>query len=247
MHARVPQYIRILKKALRRGSEFYDDTNIPWLQQLFEGVQRMPGSNRLFTRIASASDKEQFDDYLAEVIYTLVFVGVGFEVEIEPFGAKGPDLGVRRDGHQAVVEITRLRKIFAGPPEFNIYGSKLPEYGNPQRDIRKAFEKLLSKFRQIGDDPSIIAIWNDDGDLEEVEVGMAVKCLRYSSAQHTLTVPDGLLFILYASQWVRLPRDYKQIYCFPMKTSVQYHHAVWQHELGSSTVRHLIERAIMQK
>jgi hypothetical protein len=235
----------MITKALRRGSKFYDDTNIPWFQQLFARVERIPGSNRLFTRLISASDKEQFDDYLAEVIYTLLFIGVGFEVEIEPFGAKGPDLGVKRDGHQAVVEITRLRKIFAGPPEFNIYTSELQEYGNPQRDIRKAFEKILSKFRQVGNDSSIVAIWNDDGDLEEVAVEMAVKCLRYSSAQNTLTVPDGLQFIIYASQWVRLQSDYKQIYCFPMRTPVRHHHAVWQQELGSATVRHLIERAIM--
>jgi hypothetical protein len=235
----------MITKALRRGSECYDDTNIPGFRQLFGRVERIPSSHRLFTRLTSASDKEQFDDYLAEVIYALLFIGVGFEVEIEPFGAKGPDLGVKRDGHQAVVEITRLRKIFAGPPEFNICDSELPDYGNPQRDIRKAFEKILSKFRQVGDDQSIIAIWNDDGDLEDVEVAMAVNYLRNNAIQHA-SVPDGLLFVVYASQWVQLPSHYKQIYCFPINGS-EYYQSLWQHELSNSTVKQLFAHALTQE
>jgi hypothetical protein len=175
----------MITRVLRRGSEFYDTTNFPWFQHLFGRVQRTPRSHPLLKRLSSASDKEQFDDYLAEVIYVLLFIGAGFEVEIGPFSGKGPDLSVKRDGHQAVVEITRLRKMFSGPREFNTCDLELPDYGNPKRDIRKAFKKILSKFRQVGDDPSIIAIWNDDGDLDEVHVEMAANYLRYSSAQQT--------------------------------------------------------------
>ncbi len=231
-------------KALQKASEFNEISNIPWIRQLFERVQRIPGANQLFKRIASAPDSNQYADYFAEVIYALVFAGLGFDVAIEPLGSKGPDMEVRRDGHHAVVEVTRFRNIFPGPPEININDSILPDYGNPQRDVRKSFGKLLSKFRQVGDNPSIIAIWNDDGDLEEVEVETAVNDLRNNAAQHTL-VPTGLLFILYASQWVRLPSHYKQIYCFPMNGS-EHHQSLWQHELSNSTFKQLFLRAIQE-
>ena len=74
----------------------------------------MPRSNRVFARIAAASDKEQLEDYLAEVRYALIFCGLGFEVTIEPGGNKGPDLSISRDGHSAVVEIMRFRKVYSG-------------------------------------------------------------------------------------------------------------------------------------
>ncbi len=235
----------MILKALQKATAFNEVSNMPWIRQLFERVQRMPNANRLFKRIAFAPDNNQYADYFAEVIYALVFAGLGFNVEIEPRGSKGPDIGVSRDGHYAVVEVTRFRNIFPGPLEFNINSSILPEYGNPQRDIRKSFEKLLSKFQQVGDDPSIIAIWNDDGDLEEVEVKMAVNYLRNNEVQHAL-VPANLLFVLYASQWVRLPSHYKQIYCFPINES-KCSQSLWRQELSNSTVKQLFSQALAQE
>jgi len=209
----------MMEKALQKASELDEHFNMPWFRKLFERVQQMPGANRLFLRIASVSDKEQLNDYFAEVVYALVFAGLGFQVEIEPFGRKGPDLKVSRDGHQVVVEITRFRKIYPGPPEFDLSDeneeSELSDYGNLHRDVRKSFEKLLSKFSQVADKQSIIAIWNDDGDLEEFEVEIAVIRLSTNATRPILGVPNGLLFVTYGSQWVRAG-DHKQLYCFPV-------------------------------
>ena len=234
----------MITKAIKRASQFPEYPDVAWIRQVFERVQRIPGANKLFKRLASAPDKNQFSDYFTEVEYALVFAGLGFKVTIEPLGPKGPDFEVSRDGQYAMVEITRFRDISPGPPEFNIYDSILPDYGNPQRDTRKSFDKLLSKFNQVKDNNSIIALWNDDGDLEEVEVRMAVECLRRGKARQTLKVPEGLLFVIYASKWVRLG-DHKQIYCFSLIDHVQTQYSMWQHELGNATVRDLMNRAMM--
>lgn len=237
-------------KALQTASQFGNDYDIPYLQNLFERIQQMPGASRLFLRIASVSDKEQLDDYFAEIVYALVFAGLGFQVEIEPFGRKGPDLRVSRDGHQAVVEITRFRKIYPGPPEFDISDedeeSELSDYGNVHRDVRKSFEKLLSKFSQVGDKQSIIAIWNDDGDLEEGEVKTAVNTLCNDAERGILSFPRRLLFVLYGSPWVRTI-DHKQLYCFPLRHPDQQDQITWQREFERFTVREYIQRALTQQ
>jgi len=184
--------VNLIAKALQKSSQFGNDYDIYYLRTLFERVQEMPEANRLFLRIAWVSDKEQLDDYFAEVVYALVFAGLGFQVEIEPFGGKGPDLRVSRDGRQALVEVTRFRKIYPGPPEFDIREEneelELPDYGDVHRDFRKSFQKLLSKFSQVGENQSIIAIWNDDGDLEEREVKTAVNALCNDAEQGILSI-----------------------------------------------------------
>ena len=234
----------MMAKAMQTASRFNDSASLPWIQQLFESIQRLQGAGRLLKRIATSSDANQFADYFAEVTYALVFAGLGFNITIEPLGAKGPDLEVGRDGHKAVVEITRFRHIFPGPPELNENSSILPNYGNSIRDIRKSLEKIESKFRQVGDEPSIIALWNDDGDLEEYEVATAVACLRNNENKHILSLPQGLLFIVYASQWVRLPSPIRQIYCFPIRGYSKPCYSSWQDELNASTVKPLLLSAI---
>jgi hypothetical protein len=67
-----------------------------------------------------------------------VFAGLGFHVEIEPNGSKGPDIGVSRDGHHAVVEVTRFRNIFPGPPEFDMALGTIVWAEKHLKDTRKA-------------------------------------------------------------------------------------------------------------
>ena len=235
-----------MDKALQKIAQFGNQYAIQWVQKQFERIQRMSGANRIFRRIASASDKEQLDDYLAEVLYALVFAGLEFRVEIEPFGSKGPDLKVSRACHSAAVEVTRFRKMYPGPPVLDLEDEnlRLPEYGNPPRDIRKAFEKILAKFSQIENEQAIIAIWNDDEDLEELEVATAVNDMRRDAHRRVLSLPSGLLFVLYGSKWVRAG-DHKQLYCFPLRHVEQPYQATWQQELDTSTVSELIQRALI--
>jgi len=235
-----------MDKALQKVSQFYNEGAAKKQQLHFQRVREMPGANRLFRRIADASDIEQLQDYLAEVRYALVFAGLGFQVEIEPYGSTGPDLRVSRDKHLAVTEIMRFRRVYPGPPELDLSDEStvLPEYGDFSRDVQKAFGKILAKFRQIGNEASIIAIWNDEEELEELEVEMAINYLRQDVARNHLSLPNGLQYVLYGSKWVRAG-DNKQLHCFPVRC-VDEPYRTWQQELEASTIDRLIQHSLAQ-
>ena len=211
----------------------------------FARIADMRGADRVFSRIASGPDRGPIEDYLAEIRYALVFAGLGFAVEVEPLGRKGPDLKVTRDAHEAVVEVTRFREVYPGPPTSDLLDERpiLTEYGNPPRDIKKAFQKMIAKLPQLGSGHSILAIWNDDEDLEELEVGEAVADLRDDAGQGLVAVPPGLLFVLYGSAWVRRA---KQLHCFPVRKLDQPYQTCWQREIECSTVAELINAALTQ-
>ena len=114
-----------MDKVLKRISELIDANAPQTLEKPLERIQRLPAGNQIFKRITSSSDREQLEDCLAEVRYALAFVGLGFQVEIEPLGRKGPDMRISRDGHQAVVEVTRFRKIYQGPPVLDLSDENL--------------------------------------------------------------------------------------------------------------------------
>jgi len=215
-----------------------------YAQRWFEGAQKFTKVNRVFRRIASTKDKEQLADYLAEIRYALIFAGIGFEVEFEPAGNRGPDLGIERDHERAVVEIMRFRKINSGLPLLNFENENLilPKYGNIPRDIRKAFNKLLAKFRQLENQKGIIAIWNDDEELEEAETETAVYNVRADVKKGLLTMPDGLLFALYGSI---SQIDNKQLYCFAFQ-NLEMPFETWKTELEKETVSNHIERALLK-
>ncbi len=225
-----------MDKALQKVSQFYNEGAVKKQRLHFQRVRKMPGANRLFRRITNASNIEQLQDYLAEILYALVFAGLGFQVEIEPYGSKGPDLRVSRDKHLAVTEIMRFRRVYPGPPELNLSDEStvLQEYGDLSRDVQKAFEKILAKFRQIGNEASIIAIWNDEEELEELEVEIAVNHIRQDVARNRLSLPNGLQYVLYGSKWARAG-DNKQFYCFPVRR-VDEPYRTWQQELEASTI-----------
>jgi hypothetical protein len=234
-----------MKTALERASKLISPGEILPLQEQFERIQQMPGANGLFRRVASATDREQLVDYLAEVRYALIFAGLHFEVHIEPLGRRGPDLKVSRDNQEAFVEVMRFRKVSSGPPPLDPADENLvlQVYGNPLRDIQKAFEKLVAKFRQVQDAQAIIAIWNDDGDLEELEVQAAVMNLWDDASRGLLQLPSSILFVLYGSPWIRAG-NHKQLHCFPLHITDPSRQLAWKHELEGSSVTGLIQRAL---
>ncbi len=56
---------------------------------------------------------------------------------------------------------------------------------------------------------TIIAVWNDDEDLDEVDMELALRDLQRDSS-----LPAGLHMVLYGSKWC----GSQQLWCFPMKT-----------------------------
>jgi hypothetical protein len=223
-----------MHKAIENIRLLFGEQSATLAQRWFERTQKIKKASSVFRRIASTKEKDQVRDYLAEIRYALIFAGLGFDVEFEPGGNPGPDLGVTRDSQKAVVEIKRFREIHSGPPSGNLDDEKLTltEYGNSPRDIRKAFEEILSKFRQVKNQKGIIAIWNDDKDMEELEIKNAVDEILADVNRCLITLPDGLLFVLYGSAWkVRS----QQLYCFPFP-HLEQPFVTWMAELEMATV-----------
>ncbi len=234
--------------ALRKVSQSLTKRETQFWKTCFEWFQQMPGADSKFKHIAEVPDKEQLYDYLTEIKYALVFAGLRFQIEAEPLGKKGPDLRISRDGHKAVVEVKRFRRMFPGPPTVSLPDenflddtSFLEPYGNPKRDIKKIISRIAEKFEQLDNGASIIALWNDDEDLEDIEVEQAANQLR-DGAQGSLSLPDGLLFILYASPSILLGQR-QQLYCFPLQT-LEKLHMNWICELEKHSINALVNRAL---
>jgi len=233
-----------MKKALQQISKFHNEYDVQVFQKYLEGIQSMSGASRKFKQIASSPNKEQVEDYLAEIRYALVFAGIGFNIEIEPYGDKGPDLRVSFDSHKTVIEIMRFRKVYSGPSVLDLDDENLilPEYGNIPRDVRKSFEKISKKFQQVGSEDSIIAIWNDEEELDELEVGTAVRDLINDANRNILNLPNGLQFVLYGSKWARAG-DHRQLHCFPCQKLLQPY-LLLQQILDASTVQQLTAKTL---
>jgi len=210
-------------------------------QRWFERAHEITKASRVFQRIASTKDKEQLLDYLAEIRYALLFIGLGFEVAFEPLGNRGADLEIERDGEKVVVEIMRFRKINSGLTLLDLDDENLilPEYGNIPRDVRKAFDKILAKFRQVENRKGIIAIWNDDEELEEIETEVAVTDIRNDVKKGLLAIPKDLLFALYGSKWI----GNQQLYCFPFQ-NLEQPFEKWKAEIEKADVSSVIEHAL---
>lgn len=162
----------IMDKALEKVNQFFPN-DFQFYQKQFRIIEKIKGSHRIFERINTTSNKEQIKDYLNEVRYILIFKGLGFYIEkIEPWGKSGPDLEISQNGHHIIIEITRFNEKYPGPSEFDITMEYISDYGDIQRDVNKAIKKIYRKLFQINksNEESIIAIWNDDKEMEEMHV-----------------------------------------------------------------------------
>jgi hypothetical protein len=75
-----------MDSALANIKRFFGEQAAQRYRKHLMRIQQMPGVNRLFKRIASASDKEQLADCFAEIRFALILAGLGFQIEIEPSG-----------------------------------------------------------------------------------------------------------------------------------------------------------------
>lgn len=190
-----------LTSLLKTDKPSWDSKSRFWLNCLRQ-VQQTPGSNRLFEHIASAPQSD-IGDYLAELWFAILFKELGFQIIIEPFG-DGPDMKISKHNFDIFVEVTCFRKTYPGPPDILLSNAEeitLVEYGNIKRDINKAYTKITGKFPQLRRteiNSSVIAIWNYDGDLEEIEMGEAFRSICQDGIEKKLSIPENLKFIIFA-------------------------------------------------
>jgi hypothetical protein len=223
-----------MRRAMDRVSDVCDARSALAYGDWIQAAADWPGSDALFERIGRAGGQGQVLDHLAELRYALVFRHLGFAITIEPLGRTGPDLEVSRGGLSAIVEVTRFRPMNPGPSDTD--GETLAPYGDVTRDVTKSLGKLAGKFGQLQGERSIIAVWNDDDALEELEMSMAAKEL--SGAPH---MPTSLQFVLFGSSWTSPTRD---LYCFQMR-DLQGDVAQWARDLETASVTAAI-RSVMQ-
>lgn len=225
----------VVTKAMQRIKALCDESVTVEFESWLSKVQRWPNSAALFHSFASATDKQTLLDHLATLRYSLIFGYLGFLVSFEPTGTKGPDLLITRDGVSATVEVTRLRPMNPGPPalseeECQSGEWELKPYGDPSRDINRSFGKVLGKFKQAIAPHSIIAVWNDDDALEELEMFMAVRDLRQIPG-----LPAGLDFVIYGSRWIS--SFHLHLHAFPMKRRLDTVMQTWAQQIESINVR----------
>jgi hypothetical protein len=213
---------KVIDKAIVNINQlFLNSTNLDKIK-LIKLISTFNNSDTVLKRISDAKDIESIKDYLAEIEFAIFFYSFNFIVEFEPLGKKGPDLMISKEDKSCHVEVTRFRKIYPGPSH-----TEVQKYGNCKRDTQKALNKIINKFKQLTYHPSILAIWNDDEDLEEIEVNFAVQNLFYLPSGE---IPENFQFIIYSSKW---KLDNSNIYCFPVQYPLN---TLYQNWIGEFTV-----------
>jgi len=230
-----------MTKAIQRIKTLCGSHSASIYAKWLSAAQTWENSAALFRSVGQAAEKGTLDDHLAALRYALVFRSLGFLLSFEPTGSKGPDLLILRDAAAATVEITRFRPMNPGPPvltkeEYLQDDFLLEPYGNPQRDIVKCLEKVRDKLRQAVGARAIIAVWNNDEALEEVEMRDALRDLQRDPG-----LPAGLQMVLYGSEWAY---HGQQLWCFPMKAAVDAHVQQWAYELEAVSVTAAVASAL---
>jgi hypothetical protein len=232
-----------MEKALENLDRIFSSEKISWHVErkfwlkCFKRVKQMSNASRIFRRIINAQ-RDDIGDYLSEVWFAVFFSVLGFQVVIEPSGKAGPDMEVTENGHSAIVEVTQFRRVYEGPPEIctNDERPVFVEYGDSRRDIEKAYNKIVGKFPQISKvntRTSIIALWNSDGDLEEIEMEEAIRHLRRDSEEHRISIPSNLAFVLFG------PWD-DQLLCFPLRSNLVPYERGWMQKIEEMAVGQFI-------
>ena len=217
---------KVVNKSILNINKLFKNSNNLDKIKLIKLISTFNNSNTILKRISDAKDIDSIKDYLAEIDFAIFFYSFNFIVEFEPLGKKGPDLMISKEDESCHVEVTRFRKRYPGPShtEFQIYG-------NSKRDTKKAFDKIVHKFTQISNNNSILAIWNDEGDLEEIEVKFAIdELLKISHYE----IPEGLQFIIYSSVWCK--NENTNIYCYPIHYPLNTPYNLWIEKFSESNL-----------
>jgi hypothetical protein len=234
--------IPYLDSAVQKVSETLRKTDYQIYEKRIRAYAHLPGADKKLKMISGAQ-RDSVKDLLREVDIALIFKGLGFDLEVEPDRStpvgKNIDLKLSKGKHTCFLEATRFRRMYDGPPTVELGAEVdllLPEYGDPQRDVEKACQKIIRKFSQLGSEPTIIAIWNDDEDMEYLEVQMAVRKIIQEEV-----VPSSLMFILFISDVI--VRCRQQMFCYPSRNSIEPYVKEWINGLQGGIVQDLIDDA----
>jgi hypothetical protein len=229
-----------MTKAMQRIEALCDRSVASELGNWLSKTQTWASSAAFLHLLATAADKDVLLDHVATLRYGLIFRSLGFLPSFEPTGTDGPDLLISRDGISATVEVTRFRPVNPGPPiltreEYLRNDWFLEPYGDARRDVAKCLRKVKDKFRQAIAPHAVIAVWNDDEALEEVEM-----CIALRDLQQDPLLPAGLEIVVYGSWWI----GHSQLYSFPMKPQLDTPFREWAQQIESVSVPAAVNAAL---
>ena len=189
------ELVGLVARARERAEEFAGQVGVNICDAASNARRPIKNLSRILWRLARTRDPKQGRDHLAELRYVNLFAWADLEVTVEPYGKKGPDIGVAANGRRGIIEVTRFRPVNSSLVELDDGGLTLPTYGDVGRDVRKVVDKISSKLGQLPRAPAAVAIWNDDGDLEEIEVRQAGLNLQRCDRR----ISGNLSMIIYGS------------------------------------------------
>jgi hypothetical protein len=225
------------EKALDNISKKLGEDKARECRACFDVVSDFPGASKVFKRIATARDKEDIEDYLAEVRYALIFNGLKFTVSFDPSlnppSNKVPDLEIFRDDSKALVEVKHFRGV---PSDLKVESMTdndllLEPCGDSLKLIDKLHDRFADAMAQVGDDASIVAIWNDDDRIDDLEVGQFSDGVADNFKSGRYKRPDSLLFVVYGSRVVNISRGLSWLICYPVKEQLEEPYKDWIKDL----------------
>jgi hypothetical protein len=186
---------------------------------LIDTVKKLKGADSLFKEALNFNDI-RMPDFMVELLFASFFFEEDYTVEIIPRSdlEKTPDLLVSKTAFRGFVEIKHIHKKHDGPrvvlpnesPELEI----LEQYGDSIRDERYCRDKILEGFQQIQQfsglvdtDVMIVAIWNSDEDIEEINMKFSISNLIKEKDEFE-NMPNPK-WIVYGSHWYSLRENTK--------------------------------------
>jgi hypothetical protein len=190
---------------------------------LIETVRTMKGSDSLFKEALYFSDN-RIPDFIVELYFASYFHNRNYSVEIVSRSdqEKTPDLLISNETLRGYVEIKHIRKKHEGPksliPGESTKMKILEKYGDPVRDERYCRDKILEGFHQIqsysglkNTDVMVVAIWNSDEDLDELDLKFTISNLIEERNEFE-NIPNQK-WVVFGNPWYSL-RENTQFHIF---------------------------------
>lgn len=175
----------LIEKLFSKIRGEYGDEAIDFIP-LIELVSQFKGSKTFFK---DALGFENIQDCIAQLRFALYFHQNGYIIEFVPRSKeKTPDLFVTNSKLRGFVEIKHIHKKHDGPKKMQLNDSDtlemLEEYGNYTRDEKYCRDEIIEGFKQLRNSPKvqrtdwmIVAVWNADEDLEELDMKFSLNQL----------------------------------------------------------------------
>jgi hypothetical protein len=211
---------------------------MPYIEQIFSRIRDAYGNKATeFTPLINLvkqfkgaksffKDALGFDDirdFIATLIFASYFHHAEYIVEFVPRSKeKTPDLFIANSEFRGFVEVKHIHKKHDGPktalPKGLNKKNILEEYSNPLRDEKYCRDDIIKGFKQIQNfsglkktDTMIVAIWNSDEDLDELDMKFSISHLIEERNEFE-NMPNPK-WIVYCSDWYS-PKENSRFHIF---------------------------------